>query len=232
MTTQPTTSTDTPHHGPAAGVGLATLTPAGKVLDTWYPHLTIDPDEVAGLRVLTGTSGTAALPDDTPLDGDLDRVVSALRGGAAAESPTRTERRVVVTVVDDLADPPQDAHDAYLRLHLLSARFLRPHGADLDGAFGVLNNVVWTDLGPCDPEGFEDLRLALRARGIAIRVTSVDKFPRMTDYVVPNGVRIADADRVRLGAHLAEGTTVMHEGFCNFNAGTLGSAMIEGRISA
>ncbi|MBW3657322.1 MAG: 2,3,4,5-tetrahydropyridine-2,6-dicarboxylate N-succinyltransferase [Actinobacteria bacterium] len=230
--TSPTTSQDTPHRGPAAGVGLATGTPGGKVLDTWYPHLTLDPGAVDALRELGGGAGTRDLPADTPLDGDLDRVVSALRGAAAADTLTRTERRIVVTVVDDLSEPPADAHDAYLRLHLLSARLIRPHGANLDGAFGVLNNVVWTDLGPCDPEGFEDLRLALRARGIAVRVSGVDKFPRMTDYVVPSGVRIADADRVRLGAHLAEGTTVMHEGFCNFNAGTLGSAMIEGRISA
>ena len=223
---------DTPHTGPAAGLGLATITPGGKVLDTWYPHVTIDRDEVQALRELGGTPGTTPLPDDAPLEGDLDRIVSALRGGAAADPETRTERRVVVTVVDDLAAPPEDAHDVYLRLHLLSHRLIRPHGANLDGAFGQLNNVVWTDLGPCDPDTFEDLRLALRARGVAVRVTSVDKFPRMTDYVVPSGVRIADADRVRLGAHLAEGTTVMHEGFCNFNAGTLGSAMIEGRISA
>ncbi len=227
------TDHDTPRAGAAAGLGLATLTPAGKVLDTWYPHVTTDPDGVAALRAIAGAPGTSPLPDDTPLGADdLERVVSALRGAAAADRPTRTEQRVVVTVLDDLDAAPEDAHDVYLRLHLLSNRLVRPHGANLDGVFGRLNNVVWTDLGPCDPDGFEDLRLDLRARGIAIRVTSVDKFPRMTDYVVPSGVRIADADRVRLGAHLAAGTTVMHEGFCNYNAGTLGDAMIEGRISA
>jgi 2,3,4,5-tetrahydropyridine-2-carboxylate N-succinyltransferase len=134
--------------------------------------------------------------------------------------------------VDRLADAPADPHDVYLRLHLLSARLVRPHDASVDGAFATLHNVVWTHFGPCDPDGFEDLRLQLRSQGIRVPVIGVDKFPRMTDYVVPSGVRIADADRVRLGAHLAEGTTVMHEGFCNFNAGTLGSAMVEGRISA
>jgi tetrahydrodipicolinate N-succinyltransferase len=138
----------------------------------------------------------------------------------------------VVTFVEDLADAPTDAHDVYLRLHLLSHRIVQPHGANLDGAFGLLNNVVWTDVGPCDPDGFEELRLALAASGHRVRVTSLDKFPRMTDYVVPSGVRIGDADRVRLGAHLAPGTTVMHEGFVNFNAGTLGASMVEGRISA
>jgi 2,3,4,5-tetrahydropyridine-2-carboxylate N-succinyltransferase len=121
--------------------------------------------------------------------------------------------------------------DAYLRLHLLSHRLVAPHGINLDGLIPVLPNVVWTSAGPCAVEGFEQVRLALRRRG-SVQVFGVDKFPRMTDYVLPTGVRIADADRVRLGAHLAEGTTVMHEGFVNFNAGTLGPSMVEGRISA
>src|SRR5690606_38271094 len=125
-----------------------------------------------------------------------------------------------------------DTHDAYLRLHLLSNRLVQPHGANLDGIFGLLNNVVWTNHGPCAVEGFAQLQLRLRAVGQHVTVYGVDKFPRMVDYVVPSGVRIAEADRVRLGAHLAEGTTVMHEGFCNFNAGTLGASMVEGRISA
>ncbi|MGQ0575708.1 MAG: 2,3,4,5-tetrahydropyridine-2,6-dicarboxylate N-succinyltransferase, partial [Pseudonocardia sp.] len=138
---------------------------------------------------------------------------------------------VVRTVIGSLADPPRDAHDVYLRLHLLSHRLVAPHQADLDGIFGLLANVVWTNHGPCAVPGFEVVRARLRARG-PVTVFGVDKFPRMVDYVVPAGVRIADADRVRLGAHLAEGTTVMHEGFVNFNAGTLGASMVEGRISA
>ena len=144
------------------------------------------------------------------------------------------DRRVtteVVTVSIDLDAAPSDASDAYLRLHLLSHRLVAPHGLNLDGIFGALANVVWTSAGPCAVTGFEDVRLALRARG-PVQVFGVDKFPRMTDYVLPTGVRIADADRVRLGAHLAEGTTVMHEGFVNYNAGTLGTSMVEGRISA
>ncbi len=131
----------------------------------------------------------------------------------------------------DLDAPPGDIPDAYLRLHLLSYRLVPPNGCNLDGIFGVLNNVVWTSVGPCAVEDFEQTRMALRRRG-PVHVLGVDKFPRMTDYVLPTGVRIADADRVRLGAHLAAGTTVMHEGFVNFNAGTLGTSMVEGRISA
>src|SRR4029077_14965443 len=130
-----------------------------------------------------------------------------------------------------LDDKPADAYDAYLRLHLLSHRLITPHGANMDGVFGVLANVVWTNHGPCAVDGFELTRARLRRSGPVV-VYGIDKFPRMVDYVLPAGVRIADADRVRLGAHLAAGTTVMHEGFVNFNAGTLGTSMVEGRISA
>lgn len=135
------------------------------------------------------------------------------------------------TTIVDLKAPATDAHDVWLRLHLLSHRLVAPHGLNTDGFFGLLANVVWTSHGPCAVDGFESVRARLRKRG-PVTVFGVDKFPRMVDYVVPSGVRIADADRVRLGAHLAEGTTVMHEGFCNFNAGTLGASMVEGRISA
>jgi 2,3,4,5-tetrahydropyridine-2-carboxylate N-succinyltransferase len=140
----------------------------------------------------------------------------------------------VLTVVKDLQQAPSDAHDVWLRLHLLSNRLVLPHSVNLEGIFGLLTNVVWTSAGPCVVEGFELTRARLRAvvPGHTMAVYGVDKFPRMTDYVLPAGVRIADADRVRLGAYLAPGTTVMHEGFVNFNAGTLGGSMVEGRISA
>jgi 2,3,4,5-tetrahydropyridine-2,6-dicarboxylate N-succinyltransferase len=141
-------------------------------------------------------------------------------------------KRVVVTFIGDLDHKPADAHDVYLRLHLLSHRKVRPHGLNLDGVFGLLNNTVWSDRGAFDPSTFDDTRLHARAQGVTLYVHALDKFPRLTDYVLPTGVRIADANRVRLGAHLADGTTVMHEGFCNFNAGTLGKSMVEGRISA
>ena len=160
-----------------------------------------------------------------------------LLGEGAAKALGPDARRgvevvAVRTVISSLDDKPLDAHDAYLRLHLLSHRLVKPHGQSLDGVFGLLANVAWTSLGPVAVDDVEKVRLNARAEGLHLQVTSVDKFPRMTDYVAPKGVRIADADRVRLGAHLAEGTTVMHEGFVNFNAGTLGTSMVEGRISA
>ena len=137
-----------------------------------------------------------------------------------------------MTFIGDVAEAPTSAQDVYLRLHLLSKRAIQPHGANLDGAFGLLANVAWTNKGPFAVDFVECARGILRMKGESLQVSSVDKFPRMTDYVVPEGVRIADADRVRLGAHLAAGTTIMHEGFVNFNAGTLGASMVEGRISA
>ena len=135
-------------------------------------------------------------------------------------------------VIESLAVAPKDASDVYLRLHLLSHRLIRPHQANLDGVFGLLANVAWTSAGPCPPDRVDELRLIERIAGRRLAVFGIDKFPRMSDYVVPSGVRIADADRVRLGAHLAPGTTVMHEGFVNYNAGTLGTSMVEGRIVA
>jgi len=141
----------------------------------------------------------------------------------------RIRRQLCVTANLDL--PPADSADAYLRLHLLSHRLVRPNSMNLDGIFGVLPNVGWTSLGPVAVSEIGAARQRALARGIHLDVRSVDKFPPMLDYVVPSGVRVADAARVRLGAHLAEGTTVMHEGFVNFNAGTLGPSMVEGRIS-
>jgi 2,3,4,5-tetrahydropyridine-2-carboxylate N-succinyltransferase len=202
----------------ASGVGLATITDDGTVLDTWFPHPKLDGNAVPG---------TQRLSEQEAAD-ELGAGVSALLG----PDDDRAVEVVAVRVgVIDLAEPPRDAYDVYLRLHLLSHRLIPPHGANLDGIFGLLSNVVWTSHGPCRVEGFAATQLRLRARG-AVTVFGVDKFPRMVDYVVPPGVRVADADRVRLGAHLATGTTVMHEGFVNYNAGTLGASMVEGRISA
>ena len=151
---------------------------------------------------------------------------------ACIDLPSGVKYLAVVSFIADRNDAPVDAIDTYLRLHLLSTRLVKPHGIDLTGIFGKLTNCVWTNLGPFKAEDFGMKRIQLLADGMNIFIHGVDKFPRMTDYVVPTGVRIADANRVRLGAHLADGTTVMHEGFCNFNAGTLGSSMVEGRISA
>jgi 2,3,4,5-tetrahydropyridine-2,6-dicarboxylate N-succinyltransferase len=225
----------------AFGVGLSTRTPDGKVLDAWYPvvHLDDAGDAAAQLAEAVGHTGgtathvlTGSAVERLDEHGVLASARSLVPASVSQAGPTRTQQVAVACFLDDLDTPPVEATDTYLRLHLLSHRLVRPHGVNLDGAFGTLHNVVWTDLGPCDPEEFQRVRLELAAAGRRVRVTSVDKFPRMTDYVIPSGVRIADADRVRLGAHLASGTTVMHEGFVNFNAGTLGASMVEGRISA
>jgi 2,3,4,5-tetrahydropyridine-2,6-dicarboxylate N-succinyltransferase len=214
----------------AWGVGLATLTLDGRVLDTWYPSPDLaDPGTVADVagRLDAETPGSVRLdPDAAGSLLGLD-VAQAL----GADEIRGVEWVAVATFVERLDDPPLDTHDAYLRLHLLSHRLVVPNGANLDGIFGLLSNVVWTTAGPCMVDGFEHVRLALGAAGRPVQVLGIDKFPRMVDYVVPSGVRIADADRVRLGAYLASGTTVMHEGYVNFNAGTLGEAMVEGRIS-
>lgn len=164
--------------------------------------------------------------------GDGDNALPTQLAALAGVDEARRVRTEIVRVEADLASPPVDGCDAYLRLHLLSHRLLTPHQPNLDGIFTVLTNVVWTTAGPCPVEDFEQTRLRLLAAGRRVQVLGLDKFPRMVDYVLPTGVRIADADRVRLGAHLAAGTTVMHEGFVNFNAGTLGASMVEGRISA
>jgi 2,3,4,5-tetrahydropyridine-2-carboxylate N-succinyltransferase len=206
----------------AHGVGLATIAADGTVLDTWFPSPSLGAGPAG-----TSTAGTKRLSQQEAVD--------ALGEGAAALLGKDVDRGVDVVAVRSeiarLADAPVDTHDVYLRLHLLSARLVRPNEINLDGMFGLLSNVVWTNYGPCVVDGFETARLRLRARG-PVTVYGVDKFPRMVDYVLPSGVRVADADRVRLGAHLASGTTVMHEGFVNFNAGTLGASMVEGRISA
>lgn len=191
---------------PAHGWGLATVYDSGQTLDTWFPA--------------------------PALGAPASRQPPAELAAAAGADARRRVRLQPVLVEIDLDTPPATVPDAYLRLHLLSTRICPPRSIDLTGIFAVLPNVVWTSVGPCIPDDFEQTRLALRAGSGPVAVFGVDKFPRMTDYVVPSGVRIADADRVRLGAHLAAGTTVMHEGFVNFNAGTLGSSMVEGRISA
>jgi 2,3,4,5-tetrahydropyridine-2-carboxylate N-succinyltransferase len=196
--------TATNHHGPASGIGLASYS-GQAVLDVWYPN-----------PALT----------ETPLD------VPDISAAIQTDSIRGISVKTIATRIDDLSAPPKDTADVYLRLHLLSHRLVRPRTINLDGIFGLLPNVAWTTIGPVELERLSEVRLMARARGHSFTVLSVDKFPRMVDYVAPTGVRIGDADRVRLGAHLAEGTTVMHEGFVNFNAGTLGSSMVEGRISA
>lgn len=218
-------------HAGAWAVGLSTVAPDGQVLDAWYPRPVLglgDQGRELAERVAASVPGSIRLDAATAAPHlGLDPT-----GATGPDERRRVERVAVATFVDHLADPPVDAYDVYLRLHLLSHRLVAPHGANLDGVFGLLSNVVWTSAGPCAVDVFEHVRLAHRAAGIPLQVFGLDKFPRMVDYVIPGGVRIADSDRVRLGAHLANGTTVMHEGFVNFNAGTLGTSMVEGRISA
>jgi 2,3,4,5-tetrahydropyridine-2-carboxylate N-succinyltransferase len=189
----------------AFGFGIASTTNSGEVLDVWFDSL--------GIGKLAENNGP-----------DLSQFIGT--------DPIREVTKTQVSIEIDLDTPPKDVADAFLRLQLLSHRIVKPHGQSLDGIFGILNNVVWTSAGPCSVSTFSSVGPKLRAKHGTLTVFAVDKFPRMVDYVVPEGVRIADADRVRLGAYLASGTTVMHEGFVNFNAGTLGKSMVEGRISA
>ena len=188
----------------ASAWGLATVHDSGQVLDVYYPKPTVETEPVPTSDQLSALIRTDML--------------------------RRVHTEVICTEIET-EDAPTTVPDAYLRLHLLSHRLMLPRSINLDGIFGVLPNVVWTSAGPCSVEDFETVRVALRANHGQVTIFGVDKFPRMVDYIIPTGVRIADADRVRLGAYLSEGTTVMHEGFVNFNAGTLGSAMVEGRIS-
>jgi len=187
----------------AYGSGVATIASNGDLLDCWYLDVS--------LSSITNKSDRSENLKADPVRGV-------------------TKREVDLEI--DMDEAPKDVADAYLRLHLLSHRLVKPHGVNLDGVFGLLTNVAWTSAGPCSLVDFEKTRTKLRAAHGNVTVYSVDKFPRMVDYVIPDGVRIADADRVRLGAYLASGTTIMHEGFVNFNAGTLGKSMVEGRISA
>ena len=233
----------------AFAVGVATVGPSGAVLDVSFPHVNCDESwgTAAVLADATGhRDGTASyrLDQDTLDDAISDLAALAtgdgphtnldawtLCGQVAAQPALGGEHVVVACLIDNLFQPPVDAIDGYLRLHLLSTRKMMPNSMNLNGLFGQLNTVVWTNLGPFEPENFAMTRMQLRAEGHHVSVKAVDKFPAMLDYVVPSGVRIADGTRVRMGAYLSDGTVVMHEGHVNFNAGTAGTAMVEGRIT-
>ena len=209
MTEQEAFEQDDPTTAPgmsAWGWGLANVHLSGEVLDVWYPEPRL------------GQPGSDSQP------------MAMLRAHRIADDTRGVATEIVQTVIE-LDAPPTSTADAYLRLHLLSHRLRKPRSINLDGIFGVLPNVAWTTAGPCHAESFESIRATLRGQRGGLNVLALDKFPRMLDYVVPGGVRIGDGARVRLGAHLAEGTTVMHEGFVNYNAGTLGRSMVEGRVS-
>ena len=193
-------------HQTAYGFGVATQTKSGQILDCSFHAL-----------------GLGSAPSN-----NHNKEFESQLG----EDQIRNLSKIGVELSIELAEKPKDATDVFLRLHLISHRLVKPHGLNLDGIFGLLSNVVWTSAGACEVEGFDKVRRGLQNKYGNLTVYSVDKFPRMIDYVIPEGVRIADGDRVRLGAYLSSGTTVMHEGFVNFNAGTLGKSMVEGRISA
>lgn len=199
----------------ARGVGIANIAMDGTILDTWYPEpqLTDEPSPSGTVRL-----GAQYLSP---------KMLSMVR----IDEDRMVEQIAVETNIADLSQPAVDAHDVYLRLHLLSHRLVSPHSMNMHGVFDLLNVVAWTNKGPCLPDNFEHVRTSLRTRGL-IHVYSIDRLPRMVDYVVPAGVRIAEAERVRLGAVLASGTTVLREGFVSFNSGTLGEAKIEGRLSS
>jgi 2,3,4,5-tetrahydropyridine-2-carboxylate N-succinyltransferase len=203
----------------ASGEGFATVARDGTVLDAWFLTVKLTSVGKAATQRLVGLS----LPDHA-----ADHVTRY----AGTDDIRQVEVVPIRTAIASLADKPVDAHDIYLRLHLLSHRLVKPNTVNLDGMFQIVSTVAWTTVGPCPLDVLDAARIRARLKGVALDVRGIDKIPRMTDYVVPSGVRIADTARVRLGAHLAAGTMVMHEGFCNFNAGTLGACMVEGRISA
>lgn len=218
-------------------LGIGTQNTQGDWLEIYYPAPLLNPDDSlvkAAQQILDAPQGTAAisfLPEDCSA---LAEALKEAGHGAQAEladSLSASHRPLVATFIDT-DQPPQTAPEVYLKLHLLSHRLVKPHDLDLTGMFGLLRNIAWTNEGPIDIEELPARRLRARLAGRTLSVDCVDKFPKMTDYVVPGGIRIGDTSRVRLGAYLGEGTTVMHEGFVNFNAGSEGPGMIEGRISA
>lgn len=208
------------HKKGAQAVGIANIAMDGTVLDTWYPHPRVidDPEELSGLVSGTQRLGAADIPEN------LLKLV-------AVDNDRMVEQVAVRTTLADLNASPVDAHDVYLRLHLLSHRLVKPMTMNLDRALHLLSTVVWTNKGPCLPDNFEYVRTNLRSRGL-IHVYGIEKLPRMVDYVVPSGINIAEAERVRLGAHLAPGTRVLREGYVSYNSGSLGAARIEGRLTS
>lgn len=215
----------------ALGIGVGTLDSAGNWLEVFYPQpvFTVDPDLAAVLRPFSSTSPVAAAAVQA-LGKALEQAGYAQQAQLAAGLGDTKRPIACVLLEEDVA--PASVPEAYLKLHLLSHRLVKPHGTNLDGLFGLLPNVAWTNEGAIALDELAQRQLSARLRGATLEVSCVDKFPKMTNYVVPEGVRIAHTARVRLGAYLGEGTTVMHEGFVNFNAGTEGPGMIEGRISA
>ncbi|WP_339805472.1 2,3,4,5-tetrahydropyridine-2,6-dicarboxylate N-succinyltransferase [uncultured Marinobacter sp.] len=221
----------------AFGIGIGTQNRKGEWLEVFYQQPVLMPDnslvEIAGntLGYAGGNQAIDVTPEQLTAFADALGSTSLSDQASLASKAAGSERPVVVTILESDASATSTP-EVYLKLHLLSHRLVKPHNVKLDGIFGLLPNLAWTNEGAIDLDELPERRLQARLNGKLLEVKSVDKFPQMTDYVVPRGVRIADTARVRLGAYVGEGTTVMHEGFINFNAGTEGTSMIEGRVSA
>ncbi|ENM6577705.1 2,3,4,5-tetrahydropyridine-2,6-dicarboxylate N-succinyltransferase [Vibrio fluvialis] len=221
----------------ALGFGTATKNRDGKIIEVFFPTPILNPSDqlVADLAAVAGYSeGNQALEITAAQSAELAKVFAANDQAASAafaeKAAASAQPLVLVILASD--DKPQSVAEGFLKLQLISNRLVQPHGTVLDGIFGLLHNIAWTNEGPIDLPELAERQIEARLAGHTLSVDCVDKFPKMVDYVVPTGIRIADTSRVRLGAHVGEGTTVMHEGFINFNAGTTGVSMVEGRISA
>jgi len=219
----------------AFGLGVGTHNSSGEWLEVFYPEPVLSPSVavaecVAQLGLSESNNANLSADQLMQLESLLIKAGEAEQAKIAGRLIHSQSPVVAVVLTDDA--PPATVPEAYLKLHLLSHRLVKPHGTDLTGAFGILPNVAWTNEGAIDLAELPHRQLAARLKGEVLEVSCVDKFPKMTNYVVPEGVRIAHTARVRLGAYLGKGTTIMHEGFVNFNAGTEGPGMIEGRISA
>lgn len=221
----------------ALGFGTATKNRDGKIIEVFFPTPILNPSNqlVADLAAVAGYSeGNQALEITAAQSAELAKVFAANDQAASAafaeKAAASAQPLVLVILASD--DKPQSVAEGFLKLQLISNRLVQPHGTVLDGIFGLLHNIAWTNEGPIDLPELAERQIEARLAGRTLSVDCVDKFPKMVDYVVPTGIRIADTSRVRLGAHVGEGTTVMHEGFINFNAGTTGVSMVEGRISA
>ncbi|WP_217526079.1 2,3,4,5-tetrahydropyridine-2,6-dicarboxylate N-succinyltransferase [Vibrio cholerae] len=221
----------------ALGLATATKNRDGKIIEAFFPTPILAPSDalVAALAQIAGyQEGNQALEITAAQSAQLAAVFTAHQQAASAAFADKAAnaKQPLVLVILASDDKPQSVAEGYLKLQLISHRLVKPHGTVLDGIFGLLHNIAWTNEGPIDLPELAERQIEARLAGRVLTVDCVDKFPKMVDYVVPAGIRIADTSRVRLGAHVGEGTTVMHEGFINFNAGTTGVSMVEGRISA
>lgn len=221
----------------ALGFGTATKNRDGKIIEAYFPAPILNPSDalVAGVAAIAGyTDGNQAIEISAEQSAQLAKAFAdndqAVNASFAEKAANSAQPLVLVVLAAD--EKPQSVSEGFLKLQLISNRLVKPHGTVLDGIFGLLHNIAWTNEGPIDLPELTQRQIEARLAGRALTVDCVDKFPKMVDYVVPAGIRIADTSRVRLGAHVGEGTTVMHEGFINFNAGTTGVSMVEGRISA